>query len=171
MSNDDAQRNERWLNAVGFRPRGVLTSEFKAEFNELTTPQAPRTGPRARVVKVDKVDLINLMRRAHDGTVRDEERAHKSEWEYPVGHWRNMVGELKHPVEPHRPPEEPQVRLYFGAPAEEPEALVWLMAATKSSSLIDRMWKSVQNNHIKEAARRLGVWRTSYAVGRFRPPR
>ena len=164
--------NQDWIARIGVRPQRDYDPRFKTELHQITvgTVAEPNNSPaELRVAKTIRSELIQLMTRAHEGTVRSGGTDDEDEYRYPVGSGGEIVGEMIFPARKPKHRSGWQYRLYFGAPAEVGTLLVWLVAGRKKTSKLDPEWFKTQNKHIEEAKRRLATWRTKHAARRFQP--
>ncbi|WP_157173942.1 hypothetical protein [Rhodococcus sp. JVH1] len=160
--------NQDWIATVGHRPKPDFVPEFGAELAEITVGACtPGNASAVRVAKTIRADLVALMSRAHKGSVRRGQNGDLDEYEYPVSIDRDPIGELRHPTDKEKHIGTWQYRIYFGAPSEDTDVLVWLLPGRKQSSKYDPNWFVVQNGHIASAKDRMARWRTEWAARRF----
>lgn len=156
--------NPDWHSQVGFRPRRDYAPEYAGELKKLAGNIHDQNPARRRAARQISRDLLQLMTRANDGTVRSGKDHQETEWEYPVGDGRDAVGELKYPTGDRTDIDGWQYRIYFGTPDEVQDLLVYLLAGRKRTSKLDALWYVVQNNHIGDAKDRMSRWRTDWSI-------
>ncbi|MFC4124963.1 hypothetical protein [Nocardia rhizosphaerae] len=134
-----------------------MLEEYKREFREvLDHIQAEAAGALVER-EMAQQELMKLMQRAHEGTVRDIE--HEA-----LDRRGDVVAELKFP----RPTsDQPRLknlhgwhyRLYAGAPTgRHSDYLVWSLAGRKPDAAKSKAWWSLQDGHIDQAFNRFKQW-------------